>query len=77
MTGSGIGPYLGQILAPPVPARLVCFTRSPRAAYGDDLVDEVQTAPPDAIIWDTTRLGKPNLLQLASETWRDFDAEAR
>jgi hypothetical protein len=41
VTGSGIGPCLGQILAARVPARLVWSTRDPRATYGDDLVGEV------------------------------------
>jgi hypothetical protein len=75
VTGSGIGPCLGQILAPPVPARLVWSTRDPRATY-DDLVDEVESAQPDAVIWDTTQHGKPDLVQLAHATCRDFDAEA-
>jgi hypothetical protein len=76
VTGSGIGPCLGQILAPAVPSRLVWSTRSPRATYGDDLVDEVEAAQPDATIWDTTRLGKPDVVRLAYETCREFDAEA-
>ena len=45
VTGSGIGPCLGQVLAARVPARLVWSTRSPRATYGDDLVDEVARRP--------------------------------
>jgi hypothetical protein len=76
VTGSGIGPCLGQILAARVPARLVWSTRNPRATYGDGLVDEVEAAQPDAVIWDTTRLGKPDLAQLAHQAYRDFDAEA-
>jgi hypothetical protein len=76
VTGSGIGPILGQILAAPVDARLVWSARSPRATYGDDLVDEVEAAQPHAVIWDTTRLGKPDLVRLAFDTCRDFDAEA-
>ena len=76
VTGSGIGPCLGQILAARVPARLVWSTRDPRATYGDALVDEVEAAQPDAVIWDTTRRGKPDLVQLAREACRDFDAEA-
>jgi hypothetical protein len=76
VTGSGIGPALGQILAARVPARLVWSTRDPRATYGDALVDEVESAQPDAVIWDTTRRGKPDLVQLALQTYRDFDAEA-
>lgn len=76
VTGSGIGPCLGQILAARVPAKLVWSTRNPRATYGDALVDEVEAAQPDAVIWDTTRLGKPGLLKLAYDACRDFDAEA-
>ena len=76
VTGSGIGPCLGQILAARVPARLVWSTRDPRATYGDALVDEVAAAQPDAVIWDTTRRGKPDLVQLARQACLDFDAEA-
>jgi hypothetical protein len=76
VTGSGIGPCLGQILAARVPARLVWSTRNPRATYGDGLVDEVEAAQPDAVIWDTTQLGKPDLARLAYQAYRDFDAEA-
>ena len=76
VTGSGIGPCLGQILAGRVPARLVWSARSPRATYGDDLVDEVQAAQPDAIIWDTARHGKPDLLGLTHQAYRDFAAQA-
>ena len=35
-----------------------------------------QAAQPDAVIWDTTRRGKPDLAQLAQQACRDFDAEA-
>jgi hypothetical protein len=76
VTGSGIGPCLGQILAARVPARLVWSTRDPRATYGDDLVDEVRAAQPDAVIWDTTQRGKPDLVQLAHQAYQEFDAEA-
>lgn len=76
VTGSGIGPVLGQILAAGVPGRLVWSVRSPRATYGDALVDEVEAAQPDAVIWDTTRLGKPDLVALAHQATKDFRAEA-
>jgi hypothetical protein len=75
VTGSGIGPCLGQILAGRVESRLVWSARSPRATYGD-LVDEVQAAQPDAVIWDTTVEGKPDLVRLAYDTVHDFGAEA-
>jgi uncharacterized membrane protein len=76
VTGSGIGPALGQILAARVPARLVWSTRDPRATYGDDLVDQLEGAQPDALVWDTTRNGKPDLVVLAQRAYDDFDAEA-
>ncbi len=76
VTGSGIGPVLGPILTPRVPARLVWSARTPRATYGDALVDEVLAAHPDAFIWDTTERGKPDLLRLAHDVCRDFAAEA-
>jgi hypothetical protein len=76
VTGSGIGPALGQLLAARVPARLVWSTRDPRATYGDQLVDQVQRAQPDGVIWDTTSRGKPDLVALAQRAYDDFDAEA-
>jgi hypothetical protein len=76
LTGSGIGPALGQILASRVPSRVVWSTRNPRATYGDALVDEVLAARPDAVIWDTSERGKPDLLRLAYEACREFAAEA-
>lgn len=75
-TGSGIGPMLGLILNPRVPGRLVWSARSPRATYGDALVDEVLAAHPDAVIWDTTIHGKPDLLAMTHSMCRDFAAEA-
>jgi hypothetical protein len=58
------------------PARLVWSTRDPRATYGDDLVDQLERAQPDALVWDTTRSGKPDLVELAQRAYDDFDAEA-
>lgn len=76
VTGSGIGPILGQLLADRVPSRLVWSTRDPRRTYGDALVEEVERVQPDAVIWDTTIGGKPDLVRLALDGCDDFDAEA-
>ncbi|MFI7336909.1 hypothetical protein ACIBUY_03085 [Streptomyces sp. NPDC050085] len=75
-TGSGIGPCLPHLLAHEVPARLVWATRDPRATYGDGLVDEILAAQPDAVVWDTGRDGKPDMVRLAYAAYRDFGAEA-
>ncbi len=75
-TGSGIGPCIPHLLDQKVPSRLVWSTRSPIKTYGEELVNEIKHAQPEAIIWDTTENGKPNLLELAYKAYREFDAEA-
>ncbi|MES5821283.1 hypothetical protein [Streptomyces sp. RG80] len=75
-TGSGIGPCLPHLLAAEVPSRLVWATRDPRATYGDALVDEILAVQPHAVVWDTSRDGKPDMVRLAYAAYRDFGAEA-
>ncbi|KOU56810.1 membrane protein [Streptomyces sp. MMG1533] len=75
-TGSGIGPCLPHLLAAEVPSRLVWATRDPRTTYGDALVDEILAVQPHALVWDTSRDGKPDMVRLAYEAYRDFGAEA-
>ncbi len=65
VTGSGIGPGLGHLLAAEMPTKLVWITRDPRRTYGDAFVDEVLAAQPDALIWNTDVRGKPDVLALA------------
>ncbi|WP_424978287.1 hypothetical protein [Leisingera sp. S232] len=75
-TGSGIGPILPHLLAGEVPNRLIWSTRSPRATYGDALVDEIEAHTENPLIWDTDARGKPNLSALALQAVRDSGAEA-
>lgn len=75
-TGSGIGPILPHLLAHDVPNKLIWSTRSPRATYGDDLIDEIESNTDDPLIWDTDALGKPDLSALALEAVRKTGAEA-
>lgn len=75
-TGSGIGPCLPHLLAGDTPSVLVWSTRSPRRTYGDALVNEILGVQPDAVVWDTDTAGKPDLVALAYDAWRRFDAEA-
>ncbi len=75
-TGSGIGPCLPHLLAKEVPSLLVWSTRTPEKTYGQELVDEIKQAQPDAIIWDTTTQGKPDMVELAYRAYKQFDAEA-
>ena len=75
-TGSGIGPCLPHLLARKVPARLVWATRDPRATFGDAMVDEILAKHPDALIWDTGKHGKPDMVVLAHRLFVEFEAEA-
>ena len=47
-----------------------------RLTYGDAFVDEIEAAQPDAMIWDTGALGKPDVLQLAYGAYARSGAEA-
>jgi hypothetical protein len=75
-TGSGIGPVLGHLLDTSVPSRLVWVTKNPHLTYGEAFVDEIEAAQPDALIWDTDVLGKPDVLQLAHAAYVESGAEA-
>ncbi|MFD2176620.1 hypothetical protein [Veronia pacifica] len=75
-TGSGIGPCLPHLLAKKLPMKLVWVTRNPRKTFGDQLVDEILEAQPDAVIWDTDAKGKPDMVALSYQVFNDYAAEA-
>ncbi|BCJ62965.1 hypothetical protein [Micromonospora endophytica] len=75
-TGSGIGPVLPHLLAGQVPARLVWVARRHRETFGAQLVAEILAHEPGTRLWDTALDGKPDMLRLAYEAYREFDAEA-
>lgn len=75
-TGSGVGPCIPHLLDQKVPSQLIWSTRSPRKTYGDALVDEVLKVQPNALLWDTTEQGRPDLVDLALKAYQDFKAEA-
>lgn len=75
-TGSGIAPCLPHLLTGDVPAQLVWVTRNPERTYGRALLDEIRAAQPDAVIWDTDALGKPDLAALTYAEYKRSGAEA-
>ncbi|PXF44792.1 hypothetical protein BWQ96_05462 [Gracilariopsis chorda] len=75
-TGSGIGPVLPHLLAKRVPSRLFWSTRTPEQTYGHELVTEIRNSSPDAVIHDTTALGKPDMVKKAYQLCRESNAEA-
>lgn len=75
-TGSGIGPCLPHLLSQKIPSKLVWVTRNPRKTYGDALVDELLKVQPDALIWNSDEKGKPDMVKLAYQATKEFNAEA-
>ena len=75
-TGSAIGPALGYLLGAETPSQLVWTTRDPTKTYGAALVDEILTALPDTIIWDTDEHGRPDIIRLAYRVYITSGAEA-
>jgi flagellar basal body-associated protein FliL len=76
VTGSGIGPILGHLLTDTHGARLVWVTKAPRETYGEGLLSEVGAAQPDAVIWNTSEDGKPDVFELAYDAYVASGADA-
>ncbi|GKT53956.1 amino acid adenylation domain-containing protein [Colletotrichum tofieldiae] len=74
-TGSGIGPCLPVLMERRVPARVVWSTKNPLKTYGQGVMDTILAADPDALIWDTDQMGRPNLVQLAYNVYKESGAE--
>lgn len=75
-TGSGIGPALGHLLTDTQGARLVWVTKDPRPTYGDEFVNEVERAQPEAVIWNTSERGKPDVFELSLQAFEASGADA-
>ena len=68
-TGSGIGPCLGHILDPSCPTALVWSTKDPERSFGRDMVDDIKKQVPHAVIWDTNKQGRPDMVKIAHNMW--------
>ncbi|KAI0648045.1 nonribosomal peptide synthetase 12 [Trametes meyenii] len=75
-TGSGIGPCAPCILAQKVPIRLLWTSPDVRKTFGDKLVDQILEASPDAVVYDTRKHGKPDMVKLTYRLVKEFNAEA-
>lgn len=76
-TGSGIGPCLSFLnVYPEWKCRIVWIGRSPALSLGQGVLDSVMAADKDALIVDTLRCPKPDLLALSYAVYKDFEAEA-
>ncbi|KAF3937605.1 hypothetical protein ABW19_dt0203315 [Dactylella cylindrospora] len=77
-TGSGIGPQLSFLLGcgNTLEYRLIWSTRSPEKTYGKAVMDLVNQVDPKAVIIDTNKTGRPDLVQIAYELYIKMKAEA-
>ncbi|KAJ3555227.1 hypothetical protein NM688_g2696 [Phlebia brevispora] len=75
-TGSGIGPCAPCIFEQRVPIRLLWTSPDVRKTFGDKLVDDILKASPGAVVYDTRKHGKPDMVKLTYRLVREFEAEA-
>jgi len=78
VTGSGIAPILGLFSDPTrttFNARIVWSTRSPVKTYGEEVVRMVKRADPEAVIVDTSVVGRWDLVALAYSMYFETKAE--
>ncbi|TBU28644.1 nonribosomal peptide synthetase 12 [Dichomitus squalens] len=75
-TGSGIGPCAPCILEQRVPIRLLWTSPNVRQTFGDKFVDQILSASPGAVVYDTRTHGKPDMVKLTYRMVKEFNAEA-
>lgn len=75
-TGTGIGPTLSMFAAQKTPVRILWSTPNPKITFGDRIIDEVKAADPNAIIWNSRKHGRPDLIAVTCQLVNDFQAEA-
>ncbi|KAK7425592.1 hypothetical protein QQZ08_007915 [Neonectria magnoliae] len=75
-TGSGIGPVLGHINNPSCATQVIWSTSRPEKTFGDVLCKSITSKIPDAVIHDTKKLGRPDLVKMGFNLAKSFRAEA-
>ncbi|TDZ26707.1 Adenylate-forming reductase [Colletotrichum orbiculare MAFF 240422] len=69
-TGSGIGPCLSLFVQKPDhPVRIVWSAQRPVETYGRAVLDTIYRADPDAVVIDTDKAGRPDLVAVAWRIW--------
>ncbi|KAK4991638.1 hypothetical protein LTR50_001646 [Elasticomyces elasticus] len=77
-TGSGIGPVISLLQGrPSFPVRILWSTPDPEKTYGPKIMDAVYRADPDALIVDSRKTGRPDIVGLTYSLYREaVNAEA-
>ncbi|KAJ9606442.1 hypothetical protein H2200_009403 [Cladophialophora chaetospira] len=74
-TGSGIAPILGLISIKNIEYRILWSTPDPENVF-PHITDVLKDTDPNAIIWDTHKLGRPRLVEEAYRLYRSSGAES-
>lgn len=76
-TGSGIAPCLSMFQANiHASRRIIWSTPDPEKTYGPKIMSAVLEADPDAVVWDTRVLGRPDMVALTYDLVVQSKAEA-
>lgn len=77
-TGSGIGPCLSFLLEPSrkTECRVLWSTPAPEKTYGTELLNQVAGCDPNALIIDTRKTGRPDMIGLTYKLFIESGAEA-
>lgn len=63
------------ILEKRVPCRILWSAKAPLKTYGQEIMESVLASDPFAVVWDTALQGRPDLLTLAYQLYRESGAE--
>ncbi|KAK0487652.1 hypothetical protein IW261DRAFT_632549 [Armillaria novae-zelandiae] len=74
-TGSGIAPFTPHIMSGKVDHKLFWMAPNTRATFGDPLVDLIIENSPGAVVYDTRKHGKPNIVKLTNRFVDEFKPE--
>lgn len=77
-TGSGIGPVLSYLIGVKRhgSCRIIWSVPDPLLSYGKEIISTVKRIDKDALIIDTKKAGRPDLVQLAYQLYVESGAEA-
>ncbi|WYZ41417.1 hypothetical protein EsH8_V_000312 [Colletotrichum jinshuiense] len=76
-TGSGIGPCLSLFVQKPDhPVRIIWSTQRPVETYGQAVIDTIYKADPNAVIIDTKKTGRPDLVAITYRIWEGSRRQA-
>ncbi|KAK0441585.1 hypothetical protein EV421DRAFT_629180 [Armillaria borealis] len=74
-TGSGIAPFIPHIMSGKVDHKLFWMAPNTRATFGDPLVNSVLENSPGAVVYDTRKHGKPDIIKITNRFVDEFQPE--